>query len=56
MVVEYLAHQGQLIMGAELLMGTPECQTKLSPKYSGMGYLKKHGFHGNPLNDSREWG
>ena len=23
---------------------------------NGMGYVKMHDFHGNPLYDSREWG
>ena len=25
-------------------------------KIFGMVYVKMHGFHGNPLYDSREWG
>ena len=27
-----------------------------SVKHFGIGYVKMHGFHGNPLYDSREWG
>ena len=26
------------------------------PKTIGMGYVKMHGFHGNHLYDSRDWG
>ena len=27
-----------------------------SQKKNGMGYVKMHGLHGNPLYDSWEWG
>ena len=30
--------------------------TKFTSKHFGMGYVKVHGFHGNPLYDVREWG
>ena len=40
-------------MGVKLFIGNPGCETKLSLK---MGFVKMHGFHGNPLYDSREWG
>ena len=30
------------------LLKPPECETKLSSKYFGMGYVKMHAFHGNP--------
>ena len=42
-------------MSAKLFIGTPECETKVSYKI-GMAHVKMHGFHGNPLYDSREWG
>ena len=29
-------------------LGPPECETELSEKNVGMGYVKMHGFHGNP--------
>ena len=28
-------------------VGPPECETKLSSKYFGMGYVEMHGFHSN---------
>ena len=37
-------------------MGPSECETQFSSKRFGMGYVKMHGFHGNPLYDFREWG
>ena len=37
-------------------VGTSECETKFSLKIFGMGYVKMHGFHCNPLYDSRDWG
>ena len=29
-------------------VGTFECETKLTLKHFGMGYVKMHGLHGNP--------
>ena len=37
-------------------VGPFECETKFSLKHFGTGYVKMHGFHGNPLYDIREWG
>ena len=34
----------------------PECETKFTSKYFGIGYVKMHGFHGNPVSDFRELG
>ena len=38
------------------LVGPSACETKFSLKHFGMSFVKMHGFHGNPLYDSREWG
>ena len=37
-------------------VGPSECETKFTSKHFSMGYVKMHGFHGNPLHDFREWG
>ena len=37
-------------------MEPSQCETKFISKYFDMGYVKMHGFHGNPLCDFREWG
>ena len=37
-------------------VGPSKCETKFTLKHFGMGYVKMHGFHGNPLYDFREWG
>ena len=37
-------------------VGPFECETKFTSKYFGMGYVKMHGFHSNPVYDFREWG
>ena len=37
-------------------MGPSKCETKFSSKHFGMGYVKMHGFNGNPLYDSRDLG
>ena len=52
----YLASPSSIFMSAKLFIGPPECETKVSYKKTGMGYVKMHGFHGKPLCDSREWG
>ena len=44
---------GQFFMGAKMFIGTPLLQNEVL-KNTGMGYVKMHGFHGNPLYDSRE--
>ena len=36
-------------------VGPSACETKLTSKHFDMGYVKMHGFHGNPLYDLREW-
>ena len=33
----------------------PQNAKRSSPKTFGMGYVKMHGFHGNPLYDSGDW-
>ena len=50
-------------MGAELFIGTLWMGNEgVLKKFSsprkkfGMGYVKMHGFHGNLLYDSRDWG
>ena len=37
-------------------VGLSECETKFISKHFDMGYVKMHGFHGNPLNDFRDLG
>ena len=43
-------------MGVNCSLGPPECETKLSLKLFWYEICKMHGFHGNILYDSREWG
>ena len=38
------------------LVGPSKCETKFSSKQFGIGYMKMHGFHGNPLYGFQEWG
>ena len=44
----YCAPPGQFFMGAKLFIRTPWCKSKVSLKKFGLGYVKMHGFHGNP--------
>ena len=37
-------------------VGPSQCETKFTSKHLGMGYVKMHGFYGNPLYDFRELG
>ena len=37
-------------------VGQSECEMKFSSQEIGIGYVKMHGFHGNRLYDSRDWG
>ena len=37
-------------------VGPSECEMKFSSQKLVMGYVKMHGFHGNRLYDSRDWG
>ena len=37
-------------------LGPSNCETKFIFKQFGMGYVKMHGFNGNRLYDSRDWG
>ena len=36
-------------------VGPTKCETKFTPKQFGMGYMKMHGFHDNPLYHFHEW-
>ena len=41
----------------QIVQWDPQSVKLSSPhKKLGMGYVKKHGFHGNSLYDSRDWG
>ena len=45
----YLASPpGQFFMGAKLFIGTPWMGNECVPKKIGLGYVKLHGFYGNP--------
>ena len=37
-------------------VGPSKCKTKFTLKHFGIGFVKMHGFHGNPLYVFREWG
>ena len=41
---------------ANYSVGPSECETKFTSKHFTMGYVKMHGFNGNPLHSFREWG
>ena len=49
-------HPGQFFISAKCSLESPECETKLPSKKLGMGYVKTHRFHGNPLYYCGEWG
>ena len=51
----YLPPQDYFSWVLNSLLG-PKVQNKIVLKYIGMGYVKMHGFHGNPLYDSQELG
>ena len=52
----YLALLGPFKFMPNRSVGPSQCETKFSLKHFGMGYVTMHGFHGNPLYESREWG
>ena len=52
----YPALLGPIKFKPNFLVGPSECETKLTSKHFGMGYVKMLGFHGNPLYGFREWG
>ena len=37
-------------------VGQSKCEMKFSSQEISMGNVKTHGFHGNSLYDSRDWG
>ena len=45
----YLAPPGQFFIGAKLFIETPCMRKEVVLKNFGIGYVKMHGFHGNPL-------
>ena len=47
-------HIGQFLIGAKLFKESPWMRNEVVLKC--MGHVKMHGFHGNPLYESREWG
>ena len=44
--IRYILNTPASSLGCSL--GPPECETKVSLKNFGLGYVKMHGFHGNP--------
>ena len=44
----YLAPPAQFFMGAKLFIGTHWMRNEGVLKHIGIGYVKMHGFHGNP--------
>ena len=47
--LEYLAPPGQFFTGAKLFIGTPWMGNEgVLKKQIGLGYVKLHGFYGNP--------
>ena len=44
----YLAPPGQFFMGAKLFIGKPWMRKEGVLKKFGLGYVKLHGFYGNP--------
>ena len=50
-------HSNGLLNSCQIAQWDPQnVKQKNSQKKFGMGYVKMHGFHDNPLYDSREWG
>ena len=46
-----------LLNSCQIVQWGPQNVKRSSPqKKFGMGYVKMHGFHGNLLYDSRDWG
>ena len=43
----YLAPQDNFSWVSNCSLGPPDCETRC-PQKIGMGYVKMHGFHGNP--------
>ena len=44
----YLAPPGKFSWVPNCSFGPPGCETKVSSKNFGLGYVKLHGFYGNP--------
>ena len=52
----FLAPSRTIFHGRQIVHWDPLNGKQTCPqKFFGMGYVKMHGFHGNPLYDSREW-
>ena len=47
-----LAPQDNFSLMPNCFLGPPEYEQKCSQKYSNSGYVKMHGYHGNPYCDS----
>ena len=45
----YSAFLGPFKFMPNCSVGPSKCETKFSIKHFGMGYVKMHGFHGNPF-------
>ena len=55
--VRSILHSYGLSNSCQIVQWDPQNVKLSSPhKKLGMGYVKMHGFHGNPLYDSRDWG
>ena len=51
----YPAPQDNFLWVSTCLLGRLDAKQSC-PKIFGIGYVKMHGFHGNPLYDSQKWG
>ena len=52
----YLALLGPFKFMPNCSVGPSNVKQSSPQKKFGMGYVKRHGFHGNLLYDSRDWG
>ena len=55
-MLKFLGSPELLFQRGAVVLNLKECEIGSPQKKFGMGYVKMHGFHGNPLYDSREWG
>ena len=55
--VRYILHSLSLLNSCQIVqLNRHNVKRSSLQKKFGMGYVKMHGFHGNPLYDFQDWG
>ena len=54
--VQSILHSYGLLNSSQIVKWDPQNGKRSSPQYIfAIGYVKMHGFHGNPLYNFRDW-